>query len=163
MAAAETPSKNDGLANVATLLDEHHAEDSGPALTLEEVERIALAVNPEIEVAARRVAIAEAHVPSAGALDDPMAMYRGWGVPLTKPWDYNAAQNMFSISQTFAGAGKRTLRTSVAESDVAEAKADLEETRLEVGCASARPSTICCAPGGNAHSRSACGYCAPGH
>jgi cobalt-zinc-cadmium efflux system outer membrane protein len=131
--SAETPASSDGLANAAALLqDHHHAEDSGPALTLEEVERIALAVNPEIEVAARRVAIAEAHVPSAGALDDPMAMYRGWGVPLTKPWDYNAAQNMFSISQTFSGAGKRALRTSVAESDVAEAKANLDETRLEV-------------------------------
>lgn len=131
--SAETPAKSDGLANAAALLqDHHHAEDSGPALTLEEAERIALAVNPEIEVAARRVAIAEAHVPSAGALDDPMAMYRGWGVPLKQPWNYNAAQNMFNISQTFPGAGKRPLRTSLAESDVAEAKANLDETRLEV-------------------------------
>ena len=39
-------------------------------MMLDEAERIALAVNPEIEVAARRVAIAEAHVPVAGALDD---------------------------------------------------------------------------------------------
>ena len=62
-----------------------------PALTLDEVERIALAENPQIHVAARKVAAAEAHVPVAGALDDPQAMYRGWQVPLRSPWDYNSA------------------------------------------------------------------------
>src|SRR5208337_2002893 len=108
----------DGLAGAAALLGQHpRAAATGPAMTLDEAERIALAVNPEIEVAARRVGIAEAHVPVAGALDDPMAMYRGWGVPLKKPWDYNAAQNMFSISETLPGRGKRALRTSVADSD----------------------------------------------
>jgi outer membrane protein TolC len=130
---AETPAGSDSLTNLAALLDDHHpAESSAPALTLEEVERLALAANPEIAVAARRVAIAEAHVPVAGALDDPMAMYRGWGVPLNQPWNYNQAQNMFSISQTFSGRGKRDLRTSVAESSVNEAKADLEQVRLDV-------------------------------
>jgi len=96
------------------------------------MERMALAANPEIEVAARRVAVAQAHVPTAGALDDPMAMYRGWGIPLEHPWDLNAAQNMFSISQTLPGRGKRGLRTSVAEWSVEEAKAQLDQVRLEV-------------------------------
>jgi outer membrane protein TolC len=130
---AQTPTKADGLAEIAALLQQHHQPDaSRPALKLEEVERIALAENPEIAVAARRVAVAQARIPSAGALDDPMAMYRGWGVPLEKPWDYNQAQNMFSISQTLPGAGKRTLRTNVAESDVDVAKAQLDQVRLEV-------------------------------
>ena len=130
---AETPGHGDGFTNLAALLQPYHAaESSGTSLTLDDVERIALAVNPEIEVAARRVAVAEAHVPTAGALDDPSVMYRGWGVPLVHPWDYNAAQNMFSISQTLPGAGKRALRTSVAQSDVAEAKAELEQARLDV-------------------------------
>lgn len=105
---------------------------SGPVLTLGDVERIALEENPQIAVAARRVAVAEAHVPIAGALDDPSAMYRGWGIPLGQPWDFNQAQNMFSLSQTFPGKGKRALRTSVAKSDVDVAKAELAETRLEV-------------------------------
>ena len=136
-ARAQTLVGSDGLASLSALIDEHsgehHGEEaSGPAMTLEEAERLALAANPEIAVAARRVAIAEAHVPIAGALDDPMAMYRGWGVPLSQPWNYNQAQNMFSISQTFPGRGKRDLRTSVAESDVDEAKANLEQVRLEV-------------------------------
>lgn len=131
--AAQSPASNDPLAGVTTLLEEHHTEEAqGPALTLEEAERSALAENPDIAVAARRVAMAQAHVPVAGALDDPMAMYKGWGVPLQRPWNYNAAQNMFSISQTLPGRGKRDLRTSVAESDVDVAKANLEQVRLVV-------------------------------
>jgi len=130
---AETPAASDGLANLAALLEETHTpQASGPALTLDEVERIALEANPEIAVAVRRVAVAEAHVPTAGALDDPSVMYRGWGVPLQQPWNFNEAQNMFSVSQTFPGRGKRALRTSVAESDVDVAKAQLAEVRLEV-------------------------------
>ena len=133
VAYAETPGPRDGLAGFAALLQDHPAQaKTTQALTLDEVERIALAVNPEIEVAARKLAAAQAHVPTAGALDDPSAMYRGWSVPLEKPWDYNQAQNMFSISQTFPGAGKRALRTNVAELDAAEMKADLEQVRLEV-------------------------------
>jgi len=130
---AETPGQGDGLTNFAALLQQHQGtESAGASLTLDDVERIALSVNPEIVVAAQRVATAEARVPIAGALDDPSVMYRGWGVPLKQPWDYNAAQNMFSISQTLPGRGKRALRTSVAQSDVAEAKAELEQVRLDV-------------------------------
>jgi len=130
---AQTVDNGDSLGNLAALLEDRQPPDtSGPALTLDDVERIALARNPEIEVAARRVAIAEAHVPTAGALDDPAAMYRGWGVPFEQPWNYNDAQNMFSVSQTLPGPGKRGLRTGVAESDVAESKAELEQVRLEV-------------------------------
>ena len=130
---AQAPTETDGLSAIAALFEQHHEpEASSPALTLDEVERIALAENPEIAAAARRVAIAQAHVPAAGALDDPVAMYRGWGVPLEKPWDYNAAQTMFSVSQTLPGAGKRALRANVAESNVDVARAQLEQVRLEV-------------------------------
>jgi cobalt-zinc-cadmium efflux system outer membrane protein len=108
------------------------AQSSGPALTLEEIERIALQRNPEIEVAARRVAMAEADVPAAGALDDPEAMYRGWGVPLSQPWDYNQAQNMFMVTQALPGPGKRSLRTNVARSDVTAAQDRLAAARLRV-------------------------------
>lgn len=104
----------------------------GPVLTLEEAERIALAHNPGIEVAARRVAMAEAAVPGAGALDDPEAMYRGWGVPLSQPWDYNQAQNMFMVTQALPGPGKRGLRTQVARSDVTLARDQLAAARLRV-------------------------------
>ncbi|HEU5352170.1 MAG TPA: TolC family protein [Terracidiphilus sp.] len=108
------------------------SEPSGPALTLDEMERMAQLRNPEIAVAARRVAVAEARVPAAGALDDPQAMYRGWGVPLSQPWNYNQAQNMFMLTQTLPGPGKRRLRAGVAKSDVAEARDELATVRLRV-------------------------------
>jgi outer membrane protein, heavy metal efflux system len=131
--AAQKPSPSDVLGALdAAIQGQQAVTSSDSALTLDEIEKTALAVNPEIEVAARRVAVARAHVPTTGVLDDPMAMYRGWQVPLQKPWDYNAAQNMFSLSRTFSGGGKRELRTSVAQSDVDEAKANLEQVRLEV-------------------------------
>src|SRR5579859_6866810 len=133
LSCAQSPG-DDGekLSVVATLLPQHHhPETSGPAFTLGQIEEIALAANPEIRVAARKLAVVEAHLPSAGALDDASLMYRGWQVPLRQPWNYNAAQNMFMIGQTFPGRGKRGLRTSVAESDVAEAKTALDATRLD--------------------------------
>jgi outer membrane protein TolC len=115
------------------LLPQHeHSAGSGPAFTLDEIEQMALLGNPDIRVAVRHLAVVEAHVPTAGALDDPSLMYRGWGVPLRRPWDYNAAQNMFMVSQTFPGFGKRGLRTDLAHSDVAEAKTALDNARLDV-------------------------------
>jgi len=115
------------------LLPQHeHAAASGPTLTLDEVERIALLNNPEIRVAVRRVAVFEAHAPEAGALDDPSLMYRGWQVPLRQPWNYNAAMNMFSVSQTFPGFGKRGLRNDIAQSEVIAAKAALDAVRLDI-------------------------------
>jgi cobalt-zinc-cadmium efflux system outer membrane protein len=132
MARAADPPDNPFLLTAALLPQHQHAVPSGPALTLDEIERMAMVGNPEIRVAVRQLAVVEARVPAAGALDDPMLGYRGWGVPLTQPWNYNAAQNMFMLSQTFAGFGKHGLRTDVARSDVTEAKAALENTRLNV-------------------------------
>ena len=123
----------DAFGPIAALLSDVQTSQSGSVpLTLDEAELIALETNPEIELAARRLAMARAHVPTAGALDDPMAMYRGWGVPLKRPWDYNAAQNMFSVSQTFQSGGKRDLRTNIAEADVNRAQADLAQVQLEL-------------------------------
>jgi outer membrane protein TolC len=116
----------------ALLPQYEHSAASGPAFTLDEIEQMALLGNPDIRVAVRHFAVVEAHVPAAGALDDPSLMYRGWGVPLRRPWDYNSAQNMFMVSQTFPAFGKRGLRTDIAHSDVAESKAALDNARLDV-------------------------------
>lgn len=127
-AAAENP-----FPAAEALLPQHqHARPSGPELTLDEIEQKAMVGNPEIRVAVRQLAVVEARVPAAGALDDPFVMYRGWGIPLRQPWNYNDAQNMFMLSQTFPGFGKRGLRTEIARTDVTEAKAALENTRLNV-------------------------------
>lgn len=120
--------------SVSALLKEEPqaASTSTPALVLEEVERLALAQNPEIRTAQRRVSMAESHITGAGALDDPQFMLRSWGVPLSQPWDYNAAQNMLMVGQAFPGRGKRGLRREIARSDVDEAKQELEMARLRV-------------------------------
>jgi cobalt-zinc-cadmium efflux system outer membrane protein len=124
---------SDKLSAVASLLPQHHHSDvPGPVFELEQIEKMALAANPEIRVAVRKLAVAEAHVPSAGALDDPSLMYRGWQIPLRQPWNYNAAQNMFMIGQTLPWPSKRGLQRNVAEAEVAEAKAALDVTKLDV-------------------------------
>jgi outer membrane protein, heavy metal efflux system len=131
--SSQTRTGADALPNFDALLGGQPApEETEPALTLDQIERMALIRNPEIAVAARRLVMAEAKVPAAGALDDPEAMYRGWGVPLSQPWNYNQAQNMFMVTQALPGPGKRSLRTSVADSDVAEARDELAEVRLRV-------------------------------
>ena len=130
---AQAANEADVLPDIEALAGKQSKPEAATtAMTLDDVERIALARNPEIAVAARRVAMAEANVPAAGALDDPEAMYRGWGVPLRQPWNYNQAQNMFMMTQAPPGPGKRGLRTSVAHSDVSVAKDELAAARLRV-------------------------------
>jgi cobalt-zinc-cadmium efflux system outer membrane protein len=109
----------------------HYAPTAVP-LTLAELEAAALANNAEIRASARQVAVAEARKGSAGALDDPTFMYRGWGTPLAKPWDLNQTQHMFMFSQSLPGGGKRQLRAGLAEGDVEVAKAQLETRKRDV-------------------------------
>lgn len=122
----------DPLSSVAALLTEPSPRRQARCSTLDQIEKIALADNPEIRVAARQLVVMETRVPAAGALDDPVFMYRGWGVPLSQPWNYNAGQNMFMLGQTFPWPGKRGLRSDIAQTDVSEAKAALDNTRLQV-------------------------------
>ena len=111
---------------------QHHRVAAADRLTLEQAQSAALANSPEIRLAARRVAVAQARQPAAGALDDPSLMYRGWGVPLKSPYDLNQAQNMFMIGQNFPGPGKRALRSEVAGEDITIAKAGLEAVKRDV-------------------------------
>jgi len=88
--------------------------------------------NPEIRAAVRRLSVAETQVVGAGALDDPMFMYRDWGTPLSRPYDLNQAQNMFMLQQTLPGPGKRAARSNVAAKEIEVAKEQLEAARREV-------------------------------
>jgi len=110
---------------------QHHASTTVP-LTLAELEAAALTNNAEIRAAARQVAVTEARRGSAGALDDPSFMYRGWGTPLAKPWDLNQTQHMFMFSQNLPGGGKRQLRARLADDDVEVTKAELETKKRDV-------------------------------
>lgn len=102
-------------------------------MTLEEIEREAMTNNPEIRAAEARVAVAKARTPAAGALDDPMFMYRNWGTPIQRPWDWNQAQHMLMFQQTLPGFGKRAARTEVANQQTAESEAQTEVVKREIG------------------------------
>jgi outer membrane protein TolC len=129
----QTPGASGQLAAFNALIDNPKPPEAlTPSLTLGDIERIALSENPEIHVAARKVSMAEAHVPTTGKLDDPQFMVRNWQVPLNKPWDYNAAQNMLMFSQSLPGPGKRALQTTMAKSDVTEAQDEFELVRLRI-------------------------------
>ncbi len=75
--------------------------------------------------------MAKSKTTTAGALEDPMLMYKDWGTPLKKPWDLNQAQNMFMLQQTFPGAGKRAARSELAAKDVETAKVQVELARQD--------------------------------
>lgn len=134
--AASLKAADDPYAASLSLLAQQHSHSQPNAavalLTLEQAEQIAFQANPEIRVAVRKVVMAETHIRRAGALDDPSAMYRGWQVPLSQPWNYNAAMNMFMVGQNFPGLGKRGLRSQVASDEVDVTKAELEAKRREI-------------------------------
>ena len=111
---------------------QHHQSSSVPPYTLAELQQMAMRSNPEIRIAVRRLSVAQSRVSGAGALDDPVFMYRDWGTPLKKPWDLNQAQNMFMYSQTFPGPGKRGLRSDIAGKEVDVARAELEAVRRDI-------------------------------
>lgn len=127
---------DDPYAAELNLLAQEHShsqrDSSVVPLTLEQVEQIALQANLEIRVAVRKLTIAETRVPGAGALDDPWVMYRGWQVPLSQPWNYDSAMNMFMIGQSFPGRGKRGIRARVATDAATISKSELEAKKREV-------------------------------
>lgn len=120
-----------GAEGILPSAEQHHVATTVP-LTLTELEAAALANNAEIHAATRQVAVAEARRGSAGALNDPSFMYRGWGTPLAKPWDLNQTQHMFMFSQELPGGGKRQLRAQLADDDVEVTKAELETKKRDV-------------------------------
>lgn len=108
------------------------AQKPSSRMSLADIESVAQQNNPEIIAAARRVALAERAVPTAGALDDPMLMYRNWGTPLARPYRWDDAQQMFMVQQTLPGPGKRGLRTEAAGQEAELAKTALEIVRRDI-------------------------------
>jgi outer membrane protein, heavy metal efflux system len=102
-------------------------------MNLDDIEREAMSNNPAVRLAEDRVAITKAKVPGAGALDDPMLMYRNWGTPLQKPWDWNQSQQMFMYQRTLPGPGKRAARREVIQKQVGESDVQIEIVKREIG------------------------------
>jgi outer membrane protein TolC len=132
--AKQGVANSDAFAETDAMLpaQQEHRHASTTPLTLPELESAALTNNAEIRTAVRRVAVADARRGSAGSLDDPSFMYRGWGTPLIRPWDLNQTQHMFMYSQSLPGGGKRELRTQVANAEIDIAKAELEAKKRDV-------------------------------
>ena len=103
-----------------------------PPMTLEEMERVAMANNQEIRAAEGHTAVIKTRTAAAGALDDPTLMYRDWVTPLAKPWDLNQSQQMLMYQQTQPGRGKRGARTEVVRQQIAEGDAQVEMLRREI-------------------------------
>jgi outer membrane protein, heavy metal efflux system len=110
----------------------HVASLTTTTLSADQAVDEALQSNPQIRVAVRRLSLAQMKTATARSLDDPMFMVRDWGTPITRPWDLNQAQLMFSLQQTFPGKDKRDLRAKLATADVGVASDDLESMRQEV-------------------------------
>ncbi|MCI0348829.1 MAG: TolC family protein [Acidobacteriales bacterium] len=108
------------------------AQEATALLTLDQIEAVAAQSNPELKAMARQIAIAEARVRPASALDDASFMYRGWGVPFSQPVNFNQAQNMFMLTQALPGWGKRGLRRDIARQDLETSKAMFEAKRREI-------------------------------
>ena len=126
---------DDPFAQSNTLLTDagqHHEISSGAPKALAELQQMAMHSNPEIRIAVRRLSVAQARTLGAGSLDDPMFMYRDWGTPLQQPWNLNQAQNMFMVSRTLPGRGKRGLRSEITVKDVEAEQAQLEAVRRDV-------------------------------
>jgi len=109
-----------------------HGASVTAQLTVEQAVEDALASNPEIRAAVRRLSLAQMKTTTARSLDDPMLMVRDWDTPISKPWDLNQAQLMVSLQQTIPGKEKRELRGKIAGDGVEVAGDDLETLRQEV-------------------------------
>ena len=91
---------------------------SAQHMTLEQIEAVALANNPEIRSAQSRTTVAEARLSGAAAIDDPQFGYRAWSTPLLQPWNLNQTQHMFMFTQNIPAKGKRELKYLIASDDV---------------------------------------------
>lgn len=119
--------------NDSALTQEHqHRRSDTGAMSLAEIETVALENNTEIRLMEQRLRQSKAGIRSSMAVDDPEFMYRGWGTPLLQPWNLNQTQHMFMFSQTFPASGKRELRFVAANQKAEVSEAELDETKLEV-------------------------------
>lgn len=101
-------------------------------LSVDEAVTQALAANPEIRAAVRRLSLAQLKTGTARTLDDPMLMVRDWDTPLRQPWDLNQAQLMFMLQRSFLSRQKRDAHALLAGDDAEIAASDLESLRQEV-------------------------------
>ena len=95
----------------------------------------AVANNPELKASESRWQMFSSKVKQAGALEDPMVMFKLQNVPARTPFVFNRdtqSAKVIGISQQLPFWGKRALRKEVARREAESYKWAVEERRLEL-------------------------------
>lgn len=105
----------------------------GTASTLDSLVARALAVNPSVRAAAKRLDVARARVVPAGVLPDPMLSVGIMNVPIADPGSGDPmTMSTVGVGQRLPYPGKLPLARRAAELEVRAAEARAEETRRRV-------------------------------
>ncbi len=104
-------------------------EESGPVLTLEELERMALAGNPTLKQAIAEVRVAAGRAKQAGLYPNPTVGYIGEEI---RGGRSRGGQQGFFVEQPIVLGGKLKLGRQVFEQERVQAEAESDEQRLRV-------------------------------
>ena len=112
-----------------------HAEPAPPVENLPTLVETALANNPELKSSAARWQMFRNRAAQAGALEDPMLMFKIQNGIVTDPLSFTAdsmTQKVIGISQQFPFAGKRKLKEEIASKEAETYRWSIEERKLEL-------------------------------
>jgi outer membrane protein TolC len=103
------------------------------ALTLSELVAQALANNPEIQAAKRKVESGRARAGQSTYLEDPEVNFEAWGVPLNQPVNYRKANPLiFGVRQKLPFFGKLGLKGEIAGQEVRMVEEELRAKEQEI-------------------------------
>jgi cobalt-zinc-cadmium efflux system outer membrane protein len=103
------------------------------AATLTELIAQALANNPEIQAAKRKVESTRARAGQATYLEDPELNWEAWGVPLNQPVNYRKANPLiFGVRQKLPFFGKLGLKGEIAGQEVKMVEEELRAKEQEI-------------------------------
>lgn len=112
-----------------------HAEPAPPVENLPTLVETALANNPELKSSAARWQMYRNRAAQAGALEDPMLMFKIQNGIVTDPLSFTAdsmTQKVVGISQQLPFAGKRKLKEEIASKEAETYRWSIEERKLEL-------------------------------
>src|SRR5574338_1278561 len=104
------------------------AAPTGPPVSLAELLQEAIEKNPELAVLRAQVGVMRQRPAQQRFLDAPMAEAQVWQWPFNSINPADTNMYMFMVTQDLPGRGKRQLRATVAEKDVALAERSEEHT-----------------------------------
>ena len=102
-----------------------HQHPDGPLVTLSALLQEAVDRNPDLIVLRQQIDVARPRPAQERGLAPPMAEAQIWQWPINTLNPANTNMFMFMVSQDLPGRGKRDLRATVAEKDIALAETDV--------------------------------------